>query len=189
MRIPINLSSEPFRRDRPILVASGVCAVLLTVLLGVLIYLIVAERGRQKETRASIERLNNQLRNITAEQAKYDAMLRQPANAEVLQRSLMLNTLLERKSVSWTKIFADLESVMPNNVRLISIRLPAINSRNEVLLDMIVGAKESASVITFLKKLEESPLFGPVAGHNSLPPTQNEPLFRYRMSVNYAQKL
>ena len=30
MRIPINLSSEPFRRDRPMLVASAACAVLLT---------------------------------------------------------------------------------------------------------------------------------------------------------------
>src|SRR4051794_12355306 len=108
MRVPINLSSEPFRKDRPILIASGVCAVLLTALLSVLVFLIVSERGRQRETRASVERLNNQLRNTAIEQAKYDAMLRQPANAEVLQRSLMLNTLLERKSVSWTRIFADL---------------------------------------------------------------------------------
>ena len=59
----------------------------------------------------------------------------------VLERSLLLNTLIERKSISWTKIFADLEGVMPDNVRLIQVRLPQINSRNEVLLDMVVGAQ------------------------------------------------
>jgi hypothetical protein len=189
MRIPINLSSEPFRRDRPILVASGACAVLLTALLGVLVFLIVSDRGRQRSTRVAVDRLNTQLRAISAEQAKLDAVLRQPANAEVLERSLLINTLLERKSISWTKIFADLEGVMPHDVRLIQVRLPHISSRNEVLLDMVVAAKEPGPVIGFLKRLGDSPLFGTVYGHSSLPPTQNEPLYRYRVTVNYAQKL
>ena len=189
MRVPINLSSEPFRRDRPILVASGICAVLLTGLLGILVFLIVSERGQMKQTRTSVERLRSQLGSMATEQAKLDATLRQPANAEVLERSLLLNTLLERKSISWTGIFADLEGVMPPNVRLISVRLPQINSQNEVMLDMVVGAKEPGPVIDFLKRLEESPRFGTVEGHSSLPPSQNEPLYRYRVSVNYAQKL
>ena len=33
MRIPVNLLSEPFRRDRPMLVASTACAVILAGLL------------------------------------------------------------------------------------------------------------------------------------------------------------
>ncbi len=189
MRIPINLSSEPFRRDRPILFTSLVCAVLLTGLLGVLLFLIASERSRMKETRVAVDRLSTQLRAITTEQAKLESVLRQPANAEVLERSLLLNTLLERKSISWSKIFADLEGVLPHNVRLIQVRLPQINSRNEVLLDMVVGAKEPGPVIDFLKRLGDSPLFGTVYGHSSLPPTQNEPLYRYRVTVNYAQKL
>jgi type IV pilus assembly protein PilN len=189
MQVPINLSSEPFRRDRPLLIASGACAVLLTVLLGVLTFLIASERGRMRETRVAVDRLNTQMRTIAAEQAKLDAVLRQPANAEVLQRSLMLNTLIERKSISWTRIFSDLEGVMPHNVRLISVRLPQINSQNEVLLDMVVGAKEPESIIGFLKHLEESPRFGTIYGQSSLPPSNNEPLFRYHVTVNYAQKL
>jgi hypothetical protein len=185
----INLSSEPFRRDRPILIASAVCALLLTGLLGVQIFLIASERGRMKDTRAAVDQMNSQLRTITSEQTKLEATLRQPLNAEVLQRSLLLNTLVERKSVSWTKIFADLEGVTPGNVRLIQVRLPQINSHNEVLLDMVVGAQSPGPVIDFLKKLQESPRFGPATVHNSLPPGQNDPLYRYRVSVNYAQKL
>jgi hypothetical protein len=189
MRIPINLASEPFRKDRPILVASGACAVFLVALLAMLVFLIVNERARAGDTRAAVNRLRTELKSTAAEQAKLDEVLRRPANAEVLQRSLLLNTLIERKSISWTRIFADLESVMPYDVRLISVRLPAINSHNEVMLDMIVGAKEPGAVIGFFKKLEGSPLFGPIEGHSSLPPSQNEPLFRYRVTVNYAQKL
>jgi type IV pilus assembly protein PilN len=189
MRVPINLSSEPFRRDRPVLVVSAICAAALAGLLGVLVFLIVSESGQMRQTRISVDLLENQLRNMAVEQARLDATLRQPANAAVLERSLLLNTLLERKSISWTKIFSDLAIVMPANVRLISVRLPQINTHNEVLLDMVVGAKEPAPVIEFLKRLEESPRFGAIEGHSSLPPTQNEPLYRYRVSVNYAQKL
>jgi type IV pilus assembly protein PilN len=189
MRVPINLASQPFRRDRPMLIATGACAVALLGLLGVLIFLIMGERASASDSRIAVQKLNNQLRGINAEQAKLDATLRQPANAQVLERSLLLNTLVQRKAISWTKIFADLESVMPMNVRLIQVRLPQITSHSEVVLDMTVGSQEPTPVIDFLKRLQASPLFGPVTMHSSAPPTQNQPLYQFRLSVNYAQKL
>jgi hypothetical protein len=189
MRIPINLASDPFRRDRPMVLAAGTAAGLLTVILAVLLFLIVADRARLADTRARVNGLNLELRNINAEQARLDATLRQPNNAFVLQQSLLLNTLVERKSVSWTKVFADLEGVMPLNVRLIQVRLPQIDNQNQVLLDMVVGAQTPGPVIDLLKRLQASPRFGPATVHNSVPPTDNDPLYRYRVSVNYAQKL
>ena len=83
MRVPINLSSEPFRQDRPLLIVSTACAVLLSGLLCVLIFLIVNERKRAEQNRVAVNRANTELRTVTAEQAKLDAFLRQPANAEV----------------------------------------------------------------------------------------------------------
>src|ERR1019366_9178517 len=104
MRIQVNLASEHFRRDRPVLVAATACGIVLVALLGVLVFLIVSERGRQTETRAAVAKLNSELRTITAEQAKLDATLHQPMNAEVLERSMLLNSLIQRKSISWTKL-------------------------------------------------------------------------------------
>ena len=189
MRIHVNLATEPFRRDRAMLMASSACAAVLVALLGVLVFLIVSERSRQTETRAGVAKLNADLRKISDEQTRLDATLRQPMNAEVLERSLLLNTLVQRKSISWTKLFSDIEGVLPNNVRLIQVRLPQVNTRNEVTLDMEVGAQNPEQVIEFLKRLQESPLFGPTNLSRSSPPTQNEPLWRYRVMVSYAQKL
>jgi type IV pilus assembly protein PilN len=189
MRIQVNLATEPFRRDRPVLVASVACGVVLVALLGVLVFLIMSERGLQTETRTAVARLNSDLRKITDEQAKLDNTLRQPMNAVVLEQSLLLNSLIQRKSISWTRLFADIEGVKPDSVRLIQVRLPQINSRNEVTLDMEVGAKDQGPVIEFLKRLQNSPLFGPTNLSRSSPPTQNEPLWRYRVMVSYAQKL
>jgi hypothetical protein len=189
MRVPINLASEPFRRDRSMLAGSAACAVLLVGLLGMLVFLILGERDRAKVTREAVGRLEAQLASINKEQAQLDATLRQPANAEVLQRSMLLNALVERKAISWTRIFADLEGVMPYNVKLVQVRLPQINSHNEVTLDMVVAAQEPGPVLDFLRRLQASPLFGPVTLHNSQSPSPNQPLFQYRVSVDYAQKL
>jgi type IV pilus assembly protein PilN len=188
MRISLNLSSEPFRRDRPILLASTFLGVLLAALLVLLISLAVVERGHVAETRAAIDQLEKQLRAITAEQARLEAVLGRPENAEVLDLVGFINTLLYRKGISWTKIFSDLADVVPHNVRLISVR-PQVSAKNEILLDMVVGSQSQTPVVDMLKRMESSPMFGDTAVHSWLPPAQTEPLYRYRVSVNYAQKL
>ena len=189
MRISVNLASEPFRRDRPMLVASAAFGVVLVALLGVLVFLILSERSRQTDTRAAVAKLSSEARTLSDQQAQMEGTLRLPMNAEVLERSLLLNTLIQHKSISWTKLFSDIESVLPNNVKVIQIRLPQVNSRREVALDLEVGAQNPAQMIEFLKRLQDSPLFGPASNPRSAPPTQNEPLYRYRVVVSYAQKL
>ena len=189
MRIPINLASEPFRRDRPMLVASTACAVVLVGLLVLQISLILNGRDRARDARVGVAQLNAELATVSVTQAQIEQTLRQPANAQVFQRSLLLNALVERKSISWTRIFEDLERVKPYNVLVIQVRLPKINSRQEVSLDMMVGAKDWSPVEDFMGKLQDSPLFGPVQLQSFQPPSQTEPLYEYRLSVDYAQKL
>ena len=188
MKIPINLASQPFRRDRAMLAASIAVSLLLVGTLGALISLIVLDRSQLAETRRDIARLNAQVRRAAAEQAQLDAVLRKPDNAEVLERSVFLNALLYRKGISWTRIFADLEKTVPHNVRIVSIR-PFMNAQNQVTLDMNVGSESPEPIIDLLKALETSPLFGSAYLHNSQPPSQADPLYRYRVSVNYAQTL
>jgi hypothetical protein len=52
-----------------------------------------------------------------------------------------------------------------------------------------VGAEKPADFIEFLRALESSELFGPAALGGYSPPDDNQPLFRYQLTVNYAQQL
>lgn len=188
MRIGINLSSEPFRRDRPWIVASVLMGGLLTMTLAVLTYSAVMGRDEALEARQEAAKAQRQLEALAGEQTKLELALRRPENGEVIERSVFLNQLLLRKGISWTRIFADLEKVMPGNVRLISVR-PQITPANEVYLEMVVGAQTSEPVIEMLMKMESSEQFGATHVANMVPPSQTEPLFRYRVNVNYVQKL
>jgi hypothetical protein len=188
MRLPINLASQPSRRDRPFFVAASVACGVLVVLLAILVTLAIADDRRSADSRRVIARLQNSLRRTAVQQAALDALLRKPENAEVLERSLFLNSLLFRKGVSWSQIFADLETIVPYNVRIITIR-PQVVSEQKVLLEMTVGSETIEPVVEFLKALEASEVFGATTISNTAPPSQTDPLFRVRMSVHYGQKL
>ena len=188
MKIPINLASQPFRRDRPVFVGSMAVAVLLAGVLAVLISLIVTDRSQSADVRRDLARMEASIRQTQQQQAALETVLRKPENAEVLERSVFLNELLYRKGISWTQIFADLGKALPANVRIMNIR-PFVNKDNKLTLDMTVGAMDPGAVIDLLKALESSPLFESVSAPNTLAPSQAEPLFRARLTVNYAQKL
>lgn len=186
--IPLNLSSERFKKDRTALIASVLTAVVLVIALVSQIVIIKRERHAARANRGTLQQLDNQFQALNRDYGRLSAMLRQPANTAVFDRSIFLNQLLQRKGISWTRLFADLESVFPPTVRLVAVR-PYLTADNEVQLDMIVGSATPEPVIDLIKKLESSHVFGATALLSSQPPSQNEPIYRYRLSVNYAQKL
>jgi Tfp pilus assembly protein PilN len=188
MRIPVNLAREPFRRDRPMMIASAATALLLVVSLSVLVSIAISERSVARETQRELNAVNRQLGQIRTEQSKLDTAMRLPENEIVLDRSVLINTLIRRKAISWTRIFADLATVMPPNVRVIAIR-PQVNSHDQLSLDMTVASESPEPVIGFISKLEGSEVFGAVTPSGITPPSQNDPIYRYRLSVTYAQKL
>ncbi len=187
MRIPINLASQPFRRDRAMLAASIAVSAMLVATLGVLISLALADRAQLADVRHDVDRLTRMVQRVSTEQAQQDAILRQPENAEVLEHSVFFNDLLLRKGISWTRIFADLERAVPYNVRVIQIH-PVVDAENRVMLDMQVGSESPEPVIEMLKTLAQPPFANPQPKLQQSP-SQSEPLYRYRVSVEYAQKL
>ncbi len=188
MKFPINLASQPFRRDRAIFVASAAVSVLLVLTLGVLVFLALEDRQQLAGVRQEVNRLNRQIRTQTAEQARLDSILRQPQNTSVLELSVFINTLIYHKALSWSRLFEDLEKTLPYNVKVLQLH-PVLDARNRVTLDMMIGANSAGPLFDAIRAMEKSPAFGTVRLGSTLPKTQAEPLTRVRFSVNYAQKL
>ena len=188
MKIPINLASQPFRRDRAMLVASAVVAILLVACLAALVTLANADNAQLADVRKEVAQLRTQIAAAGKQQTAFETVIRKPENAQVLELSVFLNTLLARKGISWTRILADLEKTLPANVKVLNIQ-PYVTGRNQVVLGLQVGSETPEPVITFYKRLEGSELFGGVTQNIYQPPSQAEPLYRYRFTVNYAQKL
>jgi Tfp pilus assembly protein PilN len=192
--LPINLASQPFRRERAQNVLWALACVVLFCSLLVLVGLILHVRGQARHIRNTISAQRIELQQLEREQARYTAVLRKPGNEDVFSTSTFLNQLIARRGVSWTKVFEDLATVMPANVRLLGVRLPQVAAEqrgeiNRVELDMQVGTEAPEAVIDLLKRLQQSTLFGAASEVNQAPPTQNDPLYKFRVVVAYGQKL
>jgi Tfp pilus assembly protein PilN len=188
MKIPINLASQPFRRDRAMLVSSiAVCVVLLATL-GGLTYLYSVDQVQGAAVRLELARVDRHIAQAKREQAQLDAVLRKPENAMVLERSAFINELIFRKAISWSQLFNDLEQTVPYDVKLTAL-VPSLNPENKVVLDITVASDKQDAVVHFAMALEKSAVFDNVVPHTTQPPTQSEPFFTTRVTVTYAQKL
>lgn len=190
----INLASQPFRRERAQNAAYALICAVLACSLAVLVILILHARSGASDLRRVIEARTRELQRYQREEAQFSAVLAKPDNADVFSTSVFLNELIARRTVSWTRVFRDLETVMPANMRLMGIRLPQIPTEDaagvsHLQLDMVVGTERPDAVIDLLKKLQQSNLFGAASVVTQQPPTQNDPLYKYRVTVGYAQKL
>jgi Tfp pilus assembly protein PilN len=190
----INLASQPFRRERAQnAILAGACAVLLCSLL-VLTSLIISERKQAAGLRHTIETERAELQRLQRQGTQFSTVLAKPENSDVFARSVFLNELIARRAVSWTVVFRDLEKTLPPNMRLIGVRLPQVagaelNGTDRVRLDMILGSDRPEALIELLKRLAGSDLFGSAQVMGQQPPTQNDPLYKYSVTVTYAQKL
>lgn len=190
----LNLASNPFRRERAQYATYAFMCAVLTCFLLVVAGLILHSRAQASRIRSEIAQEQAQLQHLRSEQGTYQSVLRRPTNAGVFSRSVFLNELIARRSVSWTRVFEDLATVMPPSVRIGTIRLPQTPAEqsagvNRVQLDVTLGAEHVPELIQLLKNLQASPLFGAVTVVSQFPPTQNEPLYKWRLTVSYGQKL
>jgi hypothetical protein len=192
--VAINLASDPFRRERAdTAVFAAVCGLLLCSLC-VLLALTLHARSQASDIRLRIAHQESQLAALRHQQNQYSSVLTKPENAGAFANSVFLNQIIARRGVSWTRVFQDLGTVMPPNVQLLGVRLPQVdsddpNGTNRVQLDMIVGTPQPEAVIGLFKNLQKSQLFGAASLVTQNPPAQNDPLYKYRVTVPYDQKL
>lgn len=165
----------------------GVITVLV-VTLGALLLFMQQDAQQLAGLHQSITRLDRQIAAASKEQARLDGIMRQPQNASVLEWSALINTLIYHKAISWSKLLADLEKTLPYNVKVVQIH-PSIDSQNRVRLEMVLGSTQAGPLTDAIRALENSSAFGTVTPNTMSPPTQAEPLYRFRFTVNYAQKL
>lgn len=109
----LNLATQPFRnRTLPWIVT----AVTMSLSLGALIYFISETRGVNNQT-AAVERevktLSGQ-RDVLQRQAAQVKEALAPDQVQLLQST---HLLVNRKRFSWSRLFAELETAMPTNVR------------------------------------------------------------------------
>ena len=157
MKLRLNLSSKPNENHRSFLVSVAAVGIL-----GLIAFVILGRKAQyswesNRELRAEITGLQNQLSTDQRNQQELQAYFRSPQAQQVLDRANFLNSLIGERSFPWTSIFTDLERSLPPGVRVVSISPRLVNGRAELALK--VGAQSDESKIQFLEAMEKSTAF------------------------------
>jgi Tfp pilus assembly protein PilN len=157
----LNLSTRPFPAYRLVNLALSfvlIALILLSVwqVYGFLQYSSMARAFRPEEQalRVESETLGQQLNVLRGR-------LDRPESAAKLKEIEFLNSIIARKELSWTELFANLEDLVPNAV-LLTGWTPEILPDGTASLALAARGRSINDIKDFIAALEQSPLFDDV---------------------------
>jgi type IV pilus assembly protein PilN len=158
MRIDINLASQPYHDSRQFWSYWGTGLVLLSLVTALVMFLAATGFVRAGHDRAQISKLKDKIAAYDREKSEAEAVLNQPQNRALREQSRFLNSLFQRKAFSWTKVFEDLERVMPAHLHVVSIN-PGNSADNNLQIKLLVGGDSREQALDLVRKMESSNRF------------------------------
>jgi Tfp pilus assembly protein PilN len=152
VKVRLNLATAPLENNRRFLLGAtlvGLFALALFVLLAQQAY---RDWRASSEIRAEMGELQSQMRDLRNARSELERSFKRPEARRTMDRAAFLNGLIEQRSFPWTRIFMDLERLLPEGVRVISIAPEMKEGRVEVKL--VVGVTSDEAKLEFLKTLE-----------------------------------
>ena len=158
MRLDINLATRPYEDAREFWMRWGLAVGVLGLVTLILVGLAVRGWVHAGRDRRALAELQAQIRERDSERANAQAFLEMAANRSTRDQSQFLNGLIQRKAFSWTRVFEDLERVMPDRLHVVSMR-QELNYQNQVVLEMKVVADTRAEAVSLVHRMEGSKHF------------------------------
>lgn len=158
MRVDINLATRPYEDAGPLWRRWGGALAALGLFTLILLYSVLTGWAAARKDRGLIEQRQQQIAARDLQKAKAEETLNLPANRGTRDRAQFLNDLFLRKAFSWTKVFEDLERVMPPRLHVVSIH-PDKASDNQLKIKLVVAGESRDRALELVRKMEGSQRF------------------------------
>ena len=152
-----NLSTRPFYNDRAIHVAVGIAAVLLAALTVWNIVRVMALSKANTELATRVNSDHAEAEQLTKMAAEIRGRIDKDELQQVASAARAANALIDQRTFSWTAFFNHLETTMPPDVMLKSVR-PAVK-QGVTLVTMEVLGRRAEDIDEFIEKLEATGAF------------------------------
>lgn len=158
MRLDINLATRSYEDSRQFWLRWGSGLFALGVFTLLLLYFCFSGIRQARGDANVINQYQQKIAERDQERARAEALLNQPQNRAVRDRSQYLNDLFERKAFSWTRVFEDLENLMPSQLHVTSIQ-PEMSADNQLSIKLQVAGNSRVKALELVRKMEESHRF------------------------------
>jgi hypothetical protein len=152
-----NLSTRPFYNERAVHFGLAVAAALVLGLTVVNVFTLVRLSAHNTELSSGINRDRSEAERLTREATAIRRGINQEELQLVVNAAREANTLIDRRTFSWTAFFNHIEATIPPDVMLRSVR-PSIDDA-VARVTMVVVARRYQDADTFQKNIEATGAF------------------------------
>lgn len=156
--IHLNLASRPFRDYRPVYAAVVVMSLLTAFLMLNNIDTYYRYVRETESTRAKIATLEAQAQQERAAQRTAQQRLEGLDLKRLDQKTKFVNAKLAERAFSWSTLLDELESVLADDVRLVSIA-PSFTDEGSIRLQLQFESKSADGMITTINRMHADPQF------------------------------
>jgi hypothetical protein len=158
MRVDINLATQPYEDSGQFWLRWGSGLALLAVFTMILISVTARDWVSAGRDRKLMQQYRERIAERDQEKANAQALMNLPQNSTTRDRSQALNDLFYRKAFSWTKVFENLEQVMPPGLHVVSIH-PETTLDNDLSIKLVVAGESRERALELVRKMEGSQRF------------------------------
>ena len=158
MRFDINLASQPYEAARFYRRRVGAVVAALAIVTALLVGYIVYQRAQSRGINKQLAEVRREINGLDFEDAQARALLNKPANRDIADQSEFLNELFARKALSWTRVFTEMEKIVPPNLHVVSMK-PEYTKTNDLMLHVVVATDSRDRAIELVRRMEKSTHF------------------------------
>jgi hypothetical protein len=158
MRLTINLASQKYEDVRQFYVRWSIAIAVSALLMLVLMGLAWRNFSNSSESGKRIKQLQAEIADLEKERATAEAISNLPENHDVTAQKNYWNRQINRRQLSWTQLFNDLQRIMPARAFLSSVE-PEITKDNRLRLTLVVMGDTHDNGLELQKKMEKSERF------------------------------
>jgi Tfp pilus assembly protein PilN len=153
-----NLSTRPFYNERLVTLLLGAAALVVLVLTLFNVYRVTTLTARVSALGAEAGRAERAAVDLRQRAAQARSSVDQARLAAVATAAHEANTLIDRRTFSWTELFNRFEATLPPDVRIAAVR-PSVDQDGNLTLGIAVVARSVDAIDTFIEALEETGAF------------------------------
>ncbi len=184
MRRP-NLARAPFLNSRPVWVLGGLLVLAAGVLTAMSVSEFLVKREEEEGLSARLAVLQQRREVVAREVEEVNQKLAGVPWKQLQGDTAALRQIAGKRAWAWTTLLADLERVLPWDVRLVSIS-PSVDDKGRVRLALVGVAAGRDSWLTLVTRLFNDPSFAdPVPASEEAPSANNPQGYRFQLAVRY----
>jgi Tfp pilus assembly protein PilX len=152
-----NLSTRPFYNERGVHLVIGLVAILLVALTAWNVYRVVTLSRANTELSSRVNQDHAEAEQLRKMATDIRRRINQEELQQVVSAAREANSLIDQRTFSWTAFFNRIESTMPPDVMLTSVR-PSIKD-GVTRVAMVVIGRRAEDIDEFIEKLEATGSF------------------------------